>query len=74
MKPGAIGHITKLLPGNQSYRHKLMALGLIPGTQLVVQHIAPLGDPVEIAVRGVSLSLRKAEAAILQIKWLEKSL
>jgi ferrous iron transport protein A len=73
MKIGAKGRILKILPGNKSYRHRLLALGLLPGTELIVKNIAPLGDPIEMGVRGVSLSLRKAEAAILQIEWLRKA-
>lgn len=71
MKIGAKGRIVKVLPGDKAYRQRLIALGLIPGTELVVSHIAPLGDPIEIQVRGIALSLRQAEARILQIEWFE---
>ncbi len=53
--------------GVQHYRQKLLAMGLTPGTELSIVRVAPLGDPVEIKVRGFSLSLRKAEADALQI-------
>ena len=43
-------------------------MGLLPGTEFIVSHIAPLGDPVEITVRGFSLSLRKGEASILTVE------
>ena len=43
-------------------------MGLTPGTELSVVRVAPLGDPVEIKVRGFSLSLRKDEADALQIE------
>jgi ferrous iron transport protein A len=43
-------------------------MGLIPGTTFVVSRIAPLGDPIEITVRGFALSLRKGEAVILKIQ------
>lgn len=46
-----------------AYRNRLLSLGLTPGTEIVVAHIAPLGDPVEIVVRGFRLSLRREEAA-----------
>lgn len=57
---------------NPAYRHRLLAMGLIPGTRFQLLRIAPLGDPVEIQVRGYALSLRKAEAAIIQIKRVEQ--
>ncbi len=48
---------------SDAYRGRLLSLGLTPGTEIVVAHIAPLGDPVEIVVRGFRLSLRREEAA-----------
>lgn len=54
--------------GERAYRAKLLAMGLTPGTQFTVSHIAPLGDPIEIKVRGYALSLRKKEAAVLHIE------
>ena len=46
-----------------SYRKKLMSLGLTPGTEFTIKRCAPFGDPIEITLRGFSLSLRKKEAA-----------
>jgi ferrous iron transport protein A len=43
-------------------------MGLTPGTELRVTRVAPMGDPVEIQVRGFRLSLRKDEAAALQVE------
>ena len=54
--------------GNKAYRRKLLSLGLTPGTELEVTRYAPMGDPVEIRVRGFSLSLRKDEAASLLVE------
>lgn len=54
--------------GNKAYRKKLLSLGLTPGTELVVTRYAPMGDPVEIRVRGFSLSLRKSEAESLLVE------
>lgn len=59
--------IQGLLPANPVYRHKLMSLGLLPGTEFKVSRIAPLGDPIEIIVRGFALSLRKHEADLLEL-------
>jgi len=51
-----------------TYRQKLLAMGLTLGCELVVKRIAPLGDPVEIEVRGFTLCLRKKEAEILLLE------
>lgn len=50
------------------YAAQLMRLGLIPGTALRVQRVAPLGDPVEIRFRGFSLALRPREADCLLLE------
>jgi len=68
LKVGQTARIVTLLKGDRSYRHKLIAMGLIPGTEFTVSRIAPLGDPIEIQIRGFALSLRKNEANILQIE------
>ena len=49
--------------GEGSFRRRLMELGLVPGTRVEVIGVAPLGDPLELLVRGGSLSIRRAEAA-----------
>lgn len=51
-----------------SYRKKLMSLGLTPGTEFTLKRCAPFGDPIEINLRGFSLSLRKKEAAGLLVE------
>jgi ferrous iron transport protein A len=48
--------------GEGSFRRRLMELGLVPGTQIEVVGVAPLGDPLELLVRGGSLSIRRTEA------------
>lgn len=45
-----------------SIRQKLIDMGLIPGTEVMISNIAPFGDPIEVCVRGYMLSLRKSEA------------
>lgn len=52
----------------KAYKKKLLAMGLTPGTEFTVTRVAPLGDPVEILVRGFKLSLRKDEAAALIVE------
>ncbi|MCI6949866.1 MAG: ferrous iron transport protein A, partial [Collinsella sp.] len=49
-------------------RRHLMDLGLIKGTSFKVVKVAPLGDPVEINVRGYELSIRKEEAAVVEVQ------
>ena len=68
LKVGQQARILSLTVGHPSYRHRLIAMGLIPGTIFEVLRMAPLGDPIEIKVRGFALSLRKGEANILQIE------
>ena len=55
------------LHGEGALRRHLMDLGLIKGTPFRVVKVAPLGDPVEITVRGYELSIRKEEAAIVEV-------
>lgn len=68
MKVGDKGRITRIQAGEKVYRHRLVSMGLLPGTEFTVSRIAPLGDPIEITVRGFALSLRKGEASILHIE------
>lgn len=62
---GETGRILGFDKGAQVYRQKLLAMGLIKGTEFVVARVAPMGDPVEIKLRDYSLSLRKDEAKAL---------
>jgi len=69
LKIGNKARVTGLLKGQAAaYRQRLIAMGLLPGATFVVSRVAPLGDPIEITLRGFSLSLRKAEASILEIE------
>ena len=49
-------------------RRRIMDMGITKGTEIYVRKVAPLGDPVEITVRGYELSLRKADAEILEMQ------
>jgi ferrous iron transport protein A len=73
LKVGQTARVVSLSPGDKAYRQRLIAMGLIPGTEFTLSRIAPLGDPVEIRVRGFALSLRKAEAGMLQIEPITES-
>ena len=65
---GEAGKVVGFDKSNRAYRQKLLAMGLTPGTEFTVVRYAPLGDPVEIRVRGFALSLRKAEANALLVE------
>ena len=67
MAVGEGGRITGFREGASAYRRKLLALGLTKGAAFRVTRVAPLGDPVEITVRGFSLSLRRDEAEIVLV-------
>jgi ferrous iron transport protein A len=60
--------ITGFQPSGKAYRKRLLAMGLTPGTTFKITRFAPMGDPVEIKIRGFSLTLRKNEAAVLLIE------
>lgn len=65
---GDRGKVLGFNKGERAYRHKLLAMGLTPGTEFIVMRVAPLADPVQIQVRGFALSLRKHEANALKIE------
>lgn len=65
---GESGEITGYDLSDSSYRKKLLSMGLTKGTVITVTKTAPLGDPVELSVRGYKLSLRKAEADVLELR------
>ncbi|HIZ96168.1 MAG TPA: ferrous iron transport protein A [Candidatus Ligilactobacillus excrementavium] len=56
------------LNGNKAVRKRLMDMGLTRNTLIQVYHIAPLGDPIELQVRGYKLSIRKSEATQILVK------
>lgn len=65
---GDHGRVVGYEKDKSSYRKRLMAMGLTPNTEFKVIRCAPLGDPMEINVRGYSLSLRKHEAAAVLVQ------
>ncbi len=54
--------------GARSFRRRLMELGLVPGTLVEMVGVAPLGDPLELLVRGCSLSIRRGEALWVSVR------
>lgn len=61
------GTITKMNCVGEIKR-RLLAMGLVKGTTVKVERVAPLGDPIEIKLRGYSLSLRKEEASEIEVE------
>ncbi len=68
LKVGDRARVAGFAETGRGYRRKLLTMGLTPGVELSITRLAPLGDPVEIRVRGFSLSLRKEEAAALNVE------
>ena len=66
-KPGQSARVLRV-QGADALRIRIMEMGLTPGTVLRVLKLAPLGDPMEIIVRGYALSLRKSDAARIEIE------
>ena len=60
--------ISGFAKGQKEYRAKLLAMGLTKGIEIELTRVAPLGDPLEISIRGFSLSLRKAEAVVVLVE------
>ncbi|MCU4676893.1 ferrous iron transport protein A [Catenovulum sp. 2E275] len=60
--------VVSIAPSQAGFRRKLLSLGMTPGAQIKVKRLAPLGDPMEIEVRGFNLSLRKAEAETILVE------
>jgi len=56
------------LNGEGAVKRRIMDMGLTKGTEVTVRKVAPLGDPVELTVRGYELSIRKDEAAMIVIR------
>ncbi|MBO8443065.1 MAG: ferrous iron transport protein A [Spirochaetes bacterium] len=56
------------IDGDGAYKRRIMDMGITKGTELYIRKVAPLGDPVEITVRGYELSVRKGDAACVEVK------
>ena len=60
--------VVQKLNGEGAVKRRIMDMGITKGTEIFVRKVAPLGDPVEITVRGYELSVRKADAEMVQVK------
>ncbi len=58
----------KKLHGEGALRRRIMDMGITKGVKVYVRKVAPLGDPVEVTVRGYELSLRKADAEMIEVE------
>lgn len=65
--------IVKRVEGEGKYRRRLLDMGITPGTSIYVRKVAPLGDPIEITIRGYELSLRKEEGKLITVEVKENS-
>ena len=68
LKDVSIGQTVKVkkLTGEGPVKRRIMDMGITKGVEIYVRKVAPLGDPVEVTVRGYELSLRKADAEIIE--------
>ena len=67
LRPGEKGKVTKILGGGIVHR-RILDMGLVKGTEVKIERVAPLGDPIEIKVKGYHLSFRKNEAANIYVE------
>lgn len=70
LKDAAVKSSVKVvkLHGEGAIKRRIMDMGITKGTQVYVRKVAPLGDPVEVTVRGYELSIRKADAAMIEVE------
>ena len=66
-KVGSTVTVTKIV-GDSAYKRRIMDMGITKGTSLYIRKVAPLGDPIELTVRGYELSVRKMDAQCVQVK------
>ena len=67
VKVGETVKVTKLT-GEGAIKRRIMDMGITKGVEIYVRKVAPLGDPVEVTVRGYELSLRKADAEMVEVE------
>ena len=70
LREAKIGETVKVvkLHGEGAVKRRIMDMGITQGTDVYVRKVAPLGDPVEVTVRGYELSLRKADAEMIEVQ------
>lgn len=70
LKDIRVGHRAKVVKvnGEGAIKRRIMDMGITKGTRIYVRKVAPLGDPFELQVRGYELSLRKADAEMVEVE------
>lgn len=70
LRQAKIGDTVKVLKlnGEGAVKRRIMDMGITKGVEIKVRKVAPLGDPIEITVRGYELSLRKADAEMIEVQ------
>lgn len=70
LKQVKVGSKVKVLKlhGEGAVKRRIMDMGITKGVEIYVRKVAPLGDPIEVTVRGYELSLRKADAEIIEVE------
>ena len=70
LKQAKVGDTVKVvkLHGEGAVKRRIMDMGLTKGVEVYVRKVAPLGDPVEVTVRGYELSIRKADAEMIEVE------
>ena len=58
----------KKLPSEGAVKRRIMDMGITKGVEIYVRKVAPLGDPIEVTVRDYELSIRKADAAMIEVE------
>jgi Fe2+ transport system protein FeoA len=67
LKPGEKGRITKI-GGSGRIRRRMLDMGTVAGTEVKLERVAPLGDPIDIRIKGYHMSLRREEAANIEVE------
>ena len=70
LKDAKVGETVKVvkLTGEGAVKRRIMDMGITKGSEVYIRKVAPLGDPMEVTVRGYELSLRKADAEMIEIQ------
>ena len=70
LKDAKIGQTVRVkkLTGEGAVKRRIMDMGITKGVEVYIRKVAPLGDPIEITVRGYELSLRKADAELIEVE------
>ena len=66
-KPGETVHVVKIT-GTGPIKRRIMDMGITKGAEIYIRKVAPLGDPIEVSIRGYELSLRKDDSEIIEVE------